>query len=193
MYQEAYLCMYKGIDQTSTWATNWGGVGGRDYTEKQQCWNTYTAIPSTPCGWHSHCRTSTQRRTEQVNFNYQQCYTPPRNTILVIPISFSISPKTKIKQKTLSKGVLLYINNDIYSGTHSIHRFLNAWRQWTPWCDHTLSIAFRHLPPNSARFGYATEEALFISMQLSTDAVSALRKVLVLIRLWKPPSTQARM
>ena len=27
---------------------------------------------------------------------------------------------------------------------------------------HTLSIAFRHLPPNSARFGYATEGALYL-------------------------------
>ena len=44
-------------------------------------------------------------------------------------------------------------------------------------------IAFRHLPPNSARIGYATEGALSISVQLSTDAVSALRKVWVLIRL----------
>ena len=26
----------------------------------------------------------------------------------------------------------------------------------------TPSIAFRHLPPNSARFGYATEGALFL-------------------------------
>ena len=33
-----------------------------------------------------------------------------------------------------------------------------------------LSIAFRHLPPDSARFSYATEGALFISMQLSSDA-----------------------
>ena len=32
-----------------------------------------------------------------------------------------------------------------------------------------------------ARFGYATEGALIISAQLSTDAVSALRKVWVLI------------
>ena len=47
--------------------------------------------------------------------------------------------------------------------------------------DHTPSIAFRHPPPNSARFSYATEGALFISAQLSTDAVSALRKVWVLI------------
>ena len=33
----------------------------------------------------------------------------------------------------------------------------------------------------TARFGYATEGALFISAQLSTDAVSALRKVPALI------------
>ena len=46
---------------------------------------------------------------------------------------------------------------------------------------HTPTIAFRHLPPNSARFSYATEGALFISAQLSTDAVSTLRKVQVLI------------
>ena len=46
---------------------------------------------------------------------------------------------------------------------------------------HTPSIAFRHLPPNSARFSYATEGALFISAQLSSDAVSALRKVRILI------------
>ena len=49
---------------------------------------------------------------------------------------------------------------------------------------HTPSgIAFRHLPPNSARFSYATEGVLFISAQLSSNAVSALRKVRVLIRL----------
>ena len=41
---------------------------------------------------------------------------------------------------------------------------------------HTPSTAFRHLPPNSARFSYATEGALFLSAQLSSDAASALRK-----------------
>ena len=34
---------------------------------------------------------------------------------------------------------------------------------------HTLSIAFQHLPPNSARFGYATEGTLFTSAQLSVE------------------------
>ena len=57
---------------------------------------------------------------------------------------------------------------------------------------HTPITAFRHLPPNSARFSYATVGALFISAQLSTDAVSALRKVWVLVRLWKQPSALAR-
>ena len=55
---------------------------------------------------------------------------------------------------------------------------------------HSPSTAFWHLPPNSARFSYATEGALFISAQLSTNAVSALRKVWVVIRLWKKPSAQ---
>ena len=38
--------------------------------------------------------------------------------------------------------------------------------------EHNPSTAFRHLPPNYARFSYA---------QLSSNAVSALRKVRVLI------------
>ena len=41
---------------------------------------------------------------------------------------------------------------------------------------HTPSTAFRHIPPNSARIGYATEDVLFISAQLSTDAVSAIER-----------------
>ena len=55
---------------------------------------------------------------------------------------------------------------------------------------HSSSIAFRHLPLNSARIGYATEGALFISAQLSTEAVNALRKVWVLIRLWTQQTAQ---
>ena len=47
---------------------------------------------------------------------------------------------------------------------------------------HTQNIAFRHLPPNSARIGYGTEgAALFISVQLSAGVVNALPKVWVLI------------
>ena len=51
-----------------------------------------------------------------------------------------------------------------------------------PLLPHTPSISFRHhLPPNSATFSYTTEGAFFISAQLSTDAVSALRKVWLLV------------
>ena len=40
---------------------------------------------------------------------------------------------------------------------------------------HTPSTTFQHLPPNSARFSYATEGALFISAQLSTDTAPSER------------------
>ena len=51
--------------------------------------------------------------------------------------------------------------------------------------NHTAGRVFQHIAPDSDRIGYAAERALFISAQLSTDAVSVFRKVLVLIRLWK--------
>ena len=52
------------------------------------------------------------------------------------------------------------------------------------------TLVYDILPSTTAVFSYATEGALFISAQLSTDAVSALRKVWVVIRLWKKPSAQ---
>ena len=33
--------------------------------------------------------------------------------------------------------------------------------------EHTPNIAFRHLPPNSARFGYATEGALDLYLRVA--------------------------
>ena len=45
------------------------------------------------------------------------------------------------------------------------------------------NFAFWHLPPNSARNGHATEGAIFVSTQLSTDAVSTLQNVWALVRL----------
>ena len=54
----------------------------------------------------------------------------------------------------------------------------------------TPCIAFRHLPPNSARFGYATEGTLDLHLRaadhsalLTTDAVGALQTFWVLISL----------
>ena len=66
--------------------------------------------------------------------------------------------------------------------THLYIAYMHA-RAQTHSQAHTPSIAFRHPPPNSATFSYATEGALFISAQVSSDAVSALRKVRVLIWL----------
>ena len=67
---------------------------------------------------------------------------------------------------------------------------LVCWRQAKA---HTVIyiIAFWHLPPISARNWYATEGAFFMSLQPTTDVVSALRKVWVLIRLWKQHSIKA--
>ena len=52
------------------------------------------------------------------------------------------------------------------------------------------SLSRTFLPPNSARIGYAAEGALLISALLSIDAVSALRKVWVLVKLWKQHSAR---
>ena len=65
--------------------------------------------------------------------------------------------------------------------------FHTAPELWSPpvcfvWPFYTASLAFRHRLPNSAGFGYAIEGALFMSAQLSTDFVSALRKFWVLMR-----------
>ena len=51
---------------------------------------------------------------------------------------------------------------------------------------HIPSIVFQHLLPN-----YSTKGALFISAQLSADAVSAFWKVWILIRRQKQHSIQA--
>ena len=85
-----------------------------------------------------------------------------------------------------------------FSGPFGATKYGSGWRKDVVnqylefgYC-HTPSIAFRHLPPNSARFSYASEGALFISAQLSAVGVSALRKVReYMIRLRKQPSAQA--
>ena len=56
----------------------------------------------------------------------------------------------------------------------------------------TPCLAFRNLPQDFARTGYATERALFISECLSTDTVNGLRKVWVLKRPWKQHNAEAR-
>ena len=55
---------------------------------------------------------------------------------------------------------------------------------------HTQSLAFRHLPPDSAVIGYATEGVLFTSHTCPPTLSAPSEKVLVLIRLWKHHSVQ---
>ena len=82
-------------------------------------------------------------------------------------------------------GMLYNINNGLVdiAPTSRFFRYSDPWTRGAQRLyqgqTHTPSITFRYLPPNSARFSYATEGALFISAQLSADAVSALRKVLI--------------
>ena len=55
---------------------------------------------------------------------------------------------------------------------------------------HTPSIAFRHLPPNSARFSYATKGALYLHAAVQQHG-QCPPKGLVLIWLWKQPTAKA--
>jgi len=55
---------------------------------------------------------------------------------------------------------------------------------------HTPSIAFGHLPPNSARFSYATKGALYLHAAVQQHG-QCPPKGLVLIWLWKQPTAKA--
>ena len=101
----------------------------------------------------------------------------------------------------LIDGGTLYLNSDrvgylVERGTF----YLNC-QSWLPHWRGTLYLNSARvgypveggtLYLNSARVGYSIEGVLFTSTQLSTDAVSALGKVWVLIRLWKLLSIKAR-
>ena len=86
----------------------------------------------------------------------------------------SLLQTTQIKQ-----GVSFIAANKVYTGTN---------KNTIVWIVETELFFFLFLfssnfLPNSARFSYATEGVLFIYAQLSSDAVSVLRKVRVLIWL----------
>ena len=103
----------------------------------------------------------------------------------------SIFVKQGLQNKS-NRNCLTWPKHNTSSRKRNGEGILNIKLQFRHTHTHSLNIAFRHFPPNSARIGYTTEGALFISAQLSTDAVSALRKVWVPIRLWKQPSAQER-
>ena len=108
---------------------------------------------------------------------------PPHKRYCPIKINYrnDLQPKAYSDSLATTIVALTYSNDPPHQSIPTCTQLTQEWA-------HTLNIAFRHLPPNSARFGYATEGALFISAQLSTDAIGALRKVWV----WKQLSAQAR-
>ena len=91
---------------------------------------------------------------------------PPQTPPLLFPLSpvsgLPLFPRRKPHDTTTAYKAFLYTTPN----SHSEHR------------------PFRHLPPNSARFGYATDGALFISAQLSTDAERKKRVPSRFKRLW---------
>ena len=89
--------------------------------------------------------------------------------------------RQRLRDQCISGRPFHWPNGKIIS-TQIIIKFLHAQSTQTlklTW--HTPNIASPHPPPNSSRFSYATEGVLFISAQLSSDAVSALRMVRVRI------------
>ena len=81
-----------------------------------------------------------------------------------------------------NKTKMVSIETELFSlpGADASHVYVRAWALGcfhSLTSTHTPSIAFRHLPPNSARISYATEGALCSSQDLPTNAVSALPKV----------------
>ena len=111
------------------------------------------------------------------------CDTSTSHTFPYSPLCFGYSlnlriPRTRLTLRASLSGTFLQRKDVVNQclefeyGARSEHRF----------------PAPSSKPPNSARTGYATEGALFISAQLSTDTVRALRKVCVRIR----QSVQAR-
>ena len=96
------------------------------------------------------------------------------------PVRHLLRSKTLPELVTPLKGYTLYLRAAVYNDDASALRKVS------------LSGTFLQ---NSARIGYATEGALFVSvhsLSLYNDDASALRKVWVLIRLWKQRIVQAR-
>ena len=91
----------------------------------------------------------------------------------------------KLKIKDFFPPVLLILcsNSNLHFTSNNWRDFLRTSCEQPQGSEHTLSVAFWHLTPNSARFSYTTEGALFISTRLSSNVVSALWKVRVLIWL----------
>ena len=141
-----------------------------------------------------------ERRDEQFTCTPRPPTPPPPN-----PHTLSQTPSTGLRHPSFNHCLFSYAigsrklstNEQFFVGAQTVESLLqttqmkqgvsfiasnkvctSANKTTIVWIETELFFFFRHLPPNSA-----TEGALFISAQLSSDAVSALRKVRVLIWL----------
>ena len=116
-----------------------------------------------------------------------------KNSDLAVGVDLRLSYSGGTAADILSRAVRSSLGGRVVRGGKEIISQCLRSRLQTPWRlrrtgrilhlpSLTPSIAFRHLPPN-CQFSYATEGALFISAQLSTDAISDFQKVWVLITL----------
>ena len=106
------------------------------------------------------------------------------STICDVTICLSESPCSSLSQVFLPAYLSL-----CPSVCPSVMFVLFFFSSFAPHSEHRFPAPSSKLCQN---WLYTTTGALFISAQLSTDAISALRKVWVLIRLWKHHSVQAR-
>ena len=124
-----------------------------------------------------------------------QAQLPVHTTLLKSFMSFTVLYVHRIHKVYWSRGRKNGIRNDSAGPPASLFTQLQSSEEFHIRITYRaqLYIACRHLAPNSARTAYAIAGALFISAQLSTDAVSAPRKVLILVRQLKQNSVHARM
>ena len=92
-------------------------------------------------------------------------------------VAYASSNKTKI----------VWIETELFllTGMDASHVYVRAWALvcfHSLISTHTPSTAFRHLPPNSARFSYATEGALFICALVQVFVCACARRC-VYVRL----------
>ena len=146
-----------------------GNTNGRTQSIDHTQDHTNSKVPPTNADWQDYCDTADNNRMmpDSCRFHTDNIH---ENDVAADPEEACVEacPTTEYTDDAQEEGKA--------PGTSDPTAPRQAHRE-----AHTPSIAFQHLPPNSARFSYATEGALFISAQLSSDAVSALRKVWVLI------------
>ena len=90
--------------------------------------------------------------------------------IIVLVVSSVFATAQGVRARARAAIHMVFLNPTNFSPSVS-NKPYGSCRRKAPGLLHPPRTAFRHLPPNSARIGYSAEGALFISSQLSIDAV----------------------